>query len=172
MKKIVFFMMMVVMATTAITAQEIPTAVAGNNATLLQWTGSNFYYGSQVMNKQECADFLAARHKPAYETFQSGFQCYKAGWGLLSAGLAVDLAGSLLLAFRPEEGSDAMFTAGASCIIAGGLAVIASLPTIYIGYVRLERGVDMFNVSQVTVAPQAYWTIQGSQNGIGLALHF
>ena len=36
---------------------------------------------------------------------------------------------------------------------------------------RLIKAIDMFNISQVS-APQAYWTIQGGQNGIGLALHF
>lgn len=49
--------------------------------------------------------------------------------------------------------------------------VFASIPTIYIGYGRMGDAIDMFNLSQTT-APQAYWTIQGSQNGLGLALHF
>ena len=55
--------------------------------------------------------------------------------------------------------------------IAGGLAVISSIPTIFIGYARLNKGIDMFNASQAA-ATQAYWTIQGSQNGIGIALNF
>jgi hypothetical protein len=56
-------------------------------------------------------------------------------------------------------------------ICAGGLAVIAAIPTIYIGYEKMNTAVDMFNVSTAT-APRAHWSIQGSQNGIGLALHF
>ena len=170
MKKIVFVMTMLVMAATALTAQEIAT-LGGNNATLLQPVGSYIFYGDQVMDKKECAEFLSTHNQPAYEKFQSGLKCTQAGWWTLGAGLAVDLAGSLLVAFVPEGGNDAMYWAGISCIVAGGLAVIASIPTIYIGYGRMDNAIDMFNVSQAT-APRAYWTVQGSENGVGLALHF
>ena len=170
MKKIVFVMTMFVMAATALTAQEVAT-LGGNNATLLQPAGSYIFYGDQVMNKKECAEFLSTCNQPAYEKFQSGLNCVKGGWWTLGAGLAVDLAGSLLVAFVPEGGNDAMSWAGISCIVAGGLAVIASIPTIYIGYGRMDNAIDMFNVSQAT-APRAYWTVQGSENGVGLALHF
>jgi hypothetical protein len=170
MKKIVFVMTMLVMAATALTAQEVAT-LGGNNATLLQPAGSYIFYGDQVMNKKECAEFLSTHNQPAYEKFQSGLKCTQAGWWTLGAGLAVDLAGSLLVAFVPEGGNDAMSWAGISCIVAGGLAVIASIPTIYIGYVRMNRGIDTFNAAQVSTA-RAYWSIQGSRNGIGLALNF
>lgn len=176
MKKIVFLIAIFVMAASAIKAQVV-TPAGGNNATLLQPAGRYIYFGDQVMNKKQCAEFLSTRHQPAYEKFQSGLKCIKAGWWTLGAGLAVDLAGSLLCAFVPEADNDAMAKhdamaiSGISCVVAGGLAIIASIPTIYIGYEKMERAVDMFNVSQVT-KPQAYWSIQGSENGIGLALHF
>ena len=170
MKKFVFLLAMFVIATIALTAQEVAT-LGGYNATLLQPAGSYIYYGDQVMNKKECAEFLSTRNQPAYEKFQSGLKCTEAGWWTLGAGLTVDLVGSLLIAFVPEGGNDAMSWSGISCIVAGGLAVIASIPTIYIGYGRMEEAIDIFNVSQVK-APQAYWSIQGGQNGIGLALHF
>jgi hypothetical protein len=64
-----------------------------------------------------------------------------------------------------------MFYSGASCVIAGSLAVIAALPTVYIGYKRMDDAIDMYNVSAAT-GQKAYWSIQGSQNGVGLALHF
>ena len=165
MKKIVFLMMLLVVATTAIIAQN-------NNATLLQPAGRYIYYGDQAFNLKECVDFLSTRHQPAYETFQSGYKCYQAGWGLLGAGLGLDLIGSLVIAFGPEEGNDAMFYSGITCLGVGAAAILASIPTIFIGYARLNDGIDTFNMSQAASKPQAYWTIQGSQNGIGLALHF
>ena len=65
-----------------------------------------------------------------------------------------------------------MLYSGIACLGVGAAAILASVPTVFIGYARLERGVDMFNMTQVASTSQAYWTIQGSQNGIGLALHF
>ena len=166
MKKILFLMMLVATATTSIKAQN-------NNATLLQPAGSYIYYGDQVFNLKQCVDFLATtNHQPAYETFQSGYKCYQAGWGLFGAGLGMDLIGSLIMAFGPEEGNDAMFYSGITCLGVGVAALLASIPTIFVGYARLNDGVNMFNHAQAAATSQAYWTIQGSQNGIGLALHF
>ena len=166
MKKIVFLMMLALMASTAIKAQH-------NNATLLQPAGSYIYYGDQVFNLKQCVDFLATtNNQPAYETFQSGYKCYQAGWGLLGAGLGVDLIGSLIIAFGPKEGNDAMFYSGMACLGVGAAAILASIPTIFIGYARLNDGIDMYNMSQAGAVPQAYWTVQGSENGVGLALHF
>lgn len=166
MKKILFLVTLVVVATTAITAQN-------NNATLLQPAGSYIYYGDQAFNLKQCVDFLSTtNNQAAYEKFQSGYKCYQAGWGLFGAGLGMDLIGSLIIAFGPEEGSDAMFYSGITCLGVGAAAILASIPTIFIGYSRLNDGIDMYNMSQVGLAPQAYWTIQGSENGIGLALHF
>lgn len=178
MKKIVFLLVMLVVATTATKAQDMFTTVRSNNATLLQPAGSYIFYGDQVMDKKDCVEFLATRHQPAYEKFQNGFKCYQAGWWLMGAGLAVDLAGSILVAFTPGENNnkgdnDAMFYSGITCLGLGAAAILASVPTIFVGYARMNQGIDMFNINQAqSTNPQAYWTIQGSQNGIGLALHF
>jgi hypothetical protein len=171
MKKILL-MIVFVMAIVAVKAQQLAPIVVSSNATLLQTDGNYLYYGNQVMNKKQCVDFLATRHQPAYETFQSGYKCYTAGWLLMGAGLTLDLAGSLVVAFMPEGGNDAMFYSGLTCLCLGAAAILASVPTVFIGYARLNKGVNMFNMSQAASIPQAYWTIQGSQNGIGLALHF
>jgi hypothetical protein len=90
----------------------------------------------------------------------------------MGAGLGVNLVGSLLVAFIPEEGNEAMLYSGLTCLGVGAAAVLASIPTIFVGYARLNDGIDMFNMAQTKSEPQAYWTIQGGQNGIGLALHF
>lgn len=165
MKKFFFLMMLLVMASTVMHAQN-------NNAILLQPAGSYLYYGDQMMDKKQCVEFLSTRHQPAYETFQSGYKCTQAGWGLLGAGFGVDVVGAVLMTIGLQGKNDAMFFTGAGCVIAGGLAVIASIPTFFVGYVRLNKGVDMFNMSQAAATSQAYWTIQGSENGLGLALHF
>jgi hypothetical protein len=170
MKKVLFLMLMLVVAT-ATKAQDI-NAVNGNNPTLLQPANGWIYYGSEVMNKKDCVEFLSTRYQPSYETFKSGYKCYSAGWWTLGAGLAVDLAGSLIFAFAPEEGNTAVLYSGMTCLVLGAAGILASIPTIYIGYGRMNKGINMFNMAQAQATTQAYWTIQGSQNGLGLALHF
>ena len=170
MKKIVFLIAMLVMATSAIKAQVV-TPVGGNNATLLQPAGSYIFYGDQVMNKKQCAEFLSTHNQPAYEKFQSGLNCVKGGWWTFGAGLLADAVGGILWYYGEDKQNDAMSWSGLGFICAGGLAVIAAIPTIYIGYEKMNTAIDMFNVAQAT-APRAYWSVQGSENGVGLALHF
>lgn len=171
MKKILFLLIVLVVSSVSIVAQDLYTTVGGTNATLLQPAGSYLYYGSEVMNKKECVAFLKDRHQPAYEKFQSGYKCYQAGWSLFGAGLGFEFIGSMLLAFAPEN-NKAMTYSGDAFVIAGSATILASIPTIFIGYSRMNTGIDMFNMTQVNQAPRAYWTIQGSENGLGLALHF
>ena len=179
MKKIVFLMMLL-LTTTAITAQVVSMPAGSNNATLLHLnfltavsspSDGDQVMTNQVMTNKQCIDFLSTRNKPAYETFLSGYKCLQSSWGLFGAGLGLDLVGSILLAFVPEEGNPALSIPGDICVITGSLAVLASIPMYFIGYSRRNKGIDMFNMDQAA-ATQAYWTIQGSQNGVGLALHF
>lgn len=79
MKKTLFVIMMFVLTITAIQAQT--TVVSNcNNVNLLVPAGSYIFCGDQAMDKKECAEFLSTRHQPAYEKFQSGLKCIKAGW--------------------------------------------------------------------------------------------
>lgn len=171
MKKILMLMAVLMMAAGAAQAQT--TVIIAPSENLLIPAGSYIFHGDQAMNKQQCAEFLSTRHQPAYQKFQTGLKCVEAGWWTFGAGLAADLVGGLFWYYGEftEKKNEAMGWAGLSFICAGGLAVIASIPTIYIGYEKMNNAIDMYNVSQAS-QPQAYWTIQGSQNGIGVALNF
>lgn len=174
MKKILLSIIILALSAVMVQAQGVQ-AHASATSPLVEQAGSYFFCGDLVMDHGEFRDFLSTRNQPAYEKFNSGYKCYLAGWSLLGVGLAVDLAGSIVWAFQPEdkgEKASASTIAGATLVIAGSCAILAALPTIYIGYVRMYDSVDMYNVAQRTSATQAYWTIQGSENGIGLALNF
>lgn len=172
MQKIVISLLFILMATLHVQAQDMP-ATTTNTPTLMQEAGNYYYYGNQVMNKKEYRDFLSTHCQPAYQQYQSGFKCYQAGWGLVGASLGIDLLGSILLVGNPRGGSDAMFTAGMICIGLGACGLLASIPTIFIGYSRMGKSVDTFNISQTkATAPQAYWSIETSPNSIGIALNF
>lgn len=172
MKKIILSILLV-----AISASMAQAQVVQKPAAHVEEVGSYYFFGENVMNRKQYMNFLSTRCQPAYEKFQNGYKLYQAGWGLFGAGLALDLAGSIVWAFAPETTSDGKtspFTiAGGTLVIAGACAVLASLPTVFIGYARMEESVDIYNVSQRTAsATPAYWTIQGSQNGIGIAYNF
>lgn len=173
MKKFFLSFILLAMATIMVQAQD----ATHQYAPLVEPVGNYYFCGNQAMNKKQYGEFLSTRCEPAYKKFQSGYKCYQAGWALLGAGLAVDLAGSIVWALAPEstpDGKASTFTiAGGTLVIAGSCAILASLPTIYIGYIRMDESADIYNVSQRTASSTpAYWTVQGSENGIGIALNF
>lgn len=176
MKKILLSFIVLAMTAVMVQAQDVQNT-SNQYAPLIEPAGSYYFYGNQAMNKKQYGEFLSTRCEPAYKKFQSGYKCYQAGWGLFGAGLAVDLAGSIVWALAPEstpDGKVSTFTiAGGTLVIAGSCAILASLPTIYIGYIRMDESADIYNVSQRTASSTpAYWTVQGSENGIGVALNF
>lgn len=176
MKKIILSILVVAISFTIAQAQVVG-APSAERTPLVEQAGSYFFCGDRVMTKKQYGNFLSTRCTPAYEEFQRGYRCYQVGWGLIGAGLAVDLVGSIVWALAPEvtpDGKTSPLTiAGGTLVIAGGCAILAALPTVFIGYARMDNSVDIYNVSQRTASnTPAYWTIQGSQNGIGIAYNF
>ena len=49
---------------------------------------------------------------------------------------------------------------------------IASVPLLVVGYHRMHSSADVYNVACATAQTKPYWTIQASDNGLGLALKF
>lgn len=54
----------------------------------------------------------------------------------------------------------------------GGVSVLASIPTICVGYAKMHNSVDVYNVSCTASEARPYLSVQAGQNGIGLALNF
>ena len=54
-----------------------------------------------------------------------------------------------------------------------GCLEIASIPCLAVGYAKMHKSVDIYNVLSASRAQcQPYWSIQANHNGIGLALNF
>lgn len=177
MKKLMLVVCVVLFGFSSMYAQEAQL-VKSASSLLVEEAGSFYFYGNQVMNKREYMDFLSTRCTPAYQKFQSGYKLYQAGWGLFGAGLGVDLIGSLLVALAPnanKDGSsnDAMFYSGIACLGLGAASLVASIPTAFIGYARMDESVDIYNVSQRTAAAsRPYWSVQAGNNAVGIAYNF
>lgn len=177
MRKLMLIVCVLLFGFNSMYAQEAQL-VRSTSSLLIEEAGSYYFYGNQVMDKKEYMDFLSTRCTPAYQKFQSGYKLYQAGWGLFGAGLGVDLIGSILVAFAPKsqkDGSDndAMFYSGLACLGVGAAALLASVPTVFIGYARMEESVDIYNVTQRTAAAsRPYWSVQAGNNAVGLAYNF
>ena len=142
---------------------------SANSKMQLTRSGNTYYYGNQVMNKQATLDWLSTQNCPtAYAQFKQGLNLSKGGWFLMAVGLGLDLGGFIIIGTQPENK-----TIGAVLSGIGGAFEIACIPTIAVGYSKMHQTVNVYNATcSTTVQVKPYWSLQASNNGIGLAYNF
>jgi hypothetical protein len=179
MKRLFIFLAAAMMAAGAM-AQVVETTPQ------LVCISNTYYYGRTTMNSRQMLDWYAQQNcQAAYDQFAKGRKMAIAGWSCLGVGAALDLSlGACYIAalsssknaakspakiIRYSSSEPILFT------IVGMTATafeIASIPLLVIGYKRMHTSVDVYNYACTTAQTQPYWTIQASDNGLGLALNF
>lgn len=182
MKRLLIILAAAVMAVGAM-AQVVESAPR------LVCIGNTYYYGKNAMSQRQMLDWYAQQNcQAAYDQFAKGRKMAIAGWSCLGVGVAMDLtAGACYLAAvgmraraKMPANSPAKVISYSSnepvlfTILAMGATAfeIASIPLLVIGYKRMHTSADVYNVACTTAQTQPYWTIQASEQGIGLALNF
>ena len=187
MKRIILFMALAISAI-SLSAQTIAPRYVAEPADYVYRTGNTYICNGQTMNKYQYRDFLATRYVPAYEQFRNGLVVANVGWGLLGGGFALDIIGSSLLIAAQVQGAThnssdlseglgvavnatVMAIFGSACCSLGGTLKIASIPTLCVGYSRMHKSVDTYNVRHTHQQQVALGICTGS-NTVGLALQF
>jgi opacity protein-like surface antigen len=143
-------------------AQKVnPESLSVSNNTITQnpyvlRTGNRYYYNGEEMRGEVYANFLKNNCADAYKLYQHGKSVSTAGWILLGVGVGLDIGFAWWL---PYSGY-----IGLAC-------EIACIPTLIVGYTQMHRSAEIYNTACI-VNSQAYWSINASQNGIGIALNF
>ena len=141
--------------------KENPESLSVSNSTITQnpyvlRTGNRYYYNGEEMRGEVYANFLKNNCADAYKLYQHGKSVSTAGWILLGVGVGLDIGFAWWL---PYSGY-----IGLAC-------EIACIPTLIVGYTQMHRSAEIYNTACI-VNSQAYWSINASQNGIGIALNF
>ncbi len=187
MRRIIFVFALIISAT-VIHAQSIAPQYTANVEDCVYRTGNTYVCNGQVMNKYAYRDFLSTRYIPAYEQFQNGLRVSNVGWGLLGGGFALDIIGSGMILGAVAQGANntgsdlsegignavsatMLIIFGKACCSLGGTLKIASIPTLCVGYARMHKSVDVYNVRRMQPTNVSLG-ISTSGNGVGLALKF
>lgn len=179
MKKVVLFCM--VMMAAFVQAQEVAETTATENNTPLYRIGQTYYYGETPMDKKAYARFLQETCPVAHNQFQQGYKTSIAGWVLFGVGLGMDVAcTATVLATTKGRGRYAGTSLNGSARSAvyalgviGTALELASIPTLCVGYAKMHNSVDTFNAACYSrMKTKAYWSVNASGNGIGLAYNF
>lgn len=141
-----------------------------NSSIMLTRSGNTYYYGNKVMNKDLMLEWLETQNcSTAYTQFKKGLKTANVGWCLMVTGIAADIIGAVLIG--TSKGERSIPGIALSCV--GGALEIACIPTIAVGYSKMHQTVNVYNMScSATAQIKPYWSLQASNNGIGLAYNF
>lgn len=121
-------------------------------------SGNTYYHNGIAMRGSMYASFLQKNCIEAYQQYTNAHILSTVGWVFLGVGLGLDLGFSWWLPY---------------VWIPSGILEIACIPTLIVGYVRMHRSADTFNMLCANKAKtQAYLSLTTNQNGVGIALHF
>ncbi len=150
--------------------------------------GNTYVCDGFEMSKREYRDFLYSRSPLAYDEFIRGYKLSTAGWVVFGVGLGAESLGLWFLCGATAllgSGSDGSWTGafivlfgsiyaiamGVSLSAAGGVLLLASVPMLGVGYSRMHKSVDVYNVNLRSEATLSFG-ITSSENSVGLALRF
>lgn len=127
-----------------------------------------YLYLGNTMSKKEYENFLKNNCAEAFSQYRSGKKHIIAGWTLFGVGIAAGVGGIVYGAtslFRDPIG-------GTIAVVGGGL-VIASIPTLGVGYSKCNKAYKVYNTkcASPAVSPLSL-NLTAGQNGLGLALQF
>jgi hypothetical protein len=141
-------------------------------------SGNTYYYEGKPMRGASYERFLEKNCIEAYDQYRNGENIAAAGWTLLACGLGIDLGctiGAMIggaiqynqnnVKYSPSPTLIALYIVSAGC-------EIACIPTLCVGYAKKHKSADIFNTQCANKTPQAYWSINASQNGLGIAYNF
>ena len=118
----------------------------------------------------------------AWTKYQKADKLWKTGWGLFGAGGGVTVAGVLTMGLSmgamspdmPDVPMQSMLGGflGFSFVVIGGSVLTASIPCICVGHVRRKNALEEYNIHCAQAQEPLTFSVQASQNGVGLAMTF
>ena len=130
--------------------------------------GNTYILGKQTMDKYQYAAYLRNTCPAAYAKFHTGYTLSSVGWGLLAGGLALELSSAVMWWYSPNSyyGHYAELNNFVGCL--GHTLTVASVPLLIIGYCKQHNSVGVYN----SAIGQPYFSLNASQDGVGIAYHF
>lgn len=150
-----------------------------NTSIMLLRYGNKYYYDRYAlnMNKKETLAWLESQNcSAAYKQFRSGYITSNVGWGMIASGFALEIIGAACYRTKLVREDNVYHTytypEGPALITIGSIVTIASIPTIAVGYSKMHKAVHTYNACNIMGQTRPYWTIQASNNGLGIAYNF
>ena len=166
MKKVFFLFAAILMAANLIAQEQTP---------ILERHGNTYFYGREAMTQRQMLDWYAQHNcQAAYLQFSKGQKMANAGWACLGVSAACMVGEFTCLGLLIGGTCDPANIMYSMYGLAVGESVFgaACIPLLIVGHRKMHTSVDRYNLTCPTAKAQPYWSVQASNNGLGLALNF
>ena len=126
---------------------------------IFRFTPRNYYHEGRFYHRSQMEEMLRNTCDAAYRTYKNGKTLNVVGWSLLAGGMVLDGVGIGLAACD-------MYEVGMAVMCVGGVATVASIPTLLIGQYKINNAYKKYNKRELALGVGVCGT------GVGLTLMF
>ena len=126
---------------------------------IFRFTPRNYYHEGRFYHRSQMEEMLRNTCDAAYRTYKNGKTLNVVGWSLLAGGMVLDGVGIGLAACN-------MYEVGMAVMCVGGVATVASIPTLLIGQYKINNAYKKYNKRELALGVGVCGT------GVGLTLMF
>ena len=163
-------------------APQKSTQQQKNLAAITRVNNKEYTYMGSTMDKKAYAEFLMFNCPQASKQFELGKKLSLAGWGCLGGGIALAVAGGVLVGVNgvtktstSSNGGTTTSTysfngTGLMLLVPGCLATVGGAVLVPLGYAKQKKSVDIYNNNCAT--NKLTFNLTAGSNGIGVAMQF
>lgn len=144
-------------------------------------SGNYYFVGTEQLSMKEFMWYLEDTRDELYKDYHSGYVVSKVGWPLFYIGLSVTVVGSFfsiigaLVTPHSQAGNGEEMQATINSIalpiaLSGAAVTGAGITCLGVGYARMHKVGDMYNVVHPNKQPETELKVISSANGVGIAL--
>jgi hypothetical protein len=181
-RKISVVLCAVLLSAANLFANETVANEIQSNSSLITKVDDNYIMGNKTMTKEQYLDFIKGNCAEAWESYQKGNRIWKAGWGLLGAGIGTFVAGTSVYCIgaydyykqnkKATPYNQTMSANGIIVMCVGSALMTGSIPCLIVGGIKRNNSHEVYNEVITRNATAINFGIQPSSNGLAMVMQF
>ena len=182
MKRFILFISIALCSLSLFAKDEEAVNPQGNTQSgVITKTDDCYVLNGKTMTKDAYLEFIKQNCVVAWESYQKGQRLWKAGWGLLGAGIGTSIIGITLMCVGDNQyvaspganpAAEGMFLGGALTLGLGAGMMAGSIPCLIVGGIKRNNSHEVYNEVNGLDETAVTFGIRPAQNGLAVVMNF